>query len=327
MKALTSHVRPAIPTNALKEENNGYMVGPKPRPASMPSVARSVMGSGPAPDSKNHRSFGATAAAGAIHPVSRMSSNTTAHTTHDLSIENSLQFLPQGCSSMRPSAEQPFYGSSSVSCQSEQSSLSSSSVLSQSEQSTMSASDAQLEQKKMSDSTIPMDEVHLAQTPPTVTVTPSNKVIKPDPDQATTHQPKSNQSTVIVKIGGYRPVKPDPDQNPAVATKSMEPGKTGVGKWQLSNFDIGRPLGRGKFGNVYCAREKDTKFVVALKVMFKKQIHDHSIEHQVELEYMCAFLGANFVFLIYIPRQGSQRNRNSIASAPSEHPALVWIFP
>ena len=36
--------------------------------------------------------------------------------------------------------------------------------------------------------------------------------------------------------------------------------------WQLSDFDIGKPLGRGKFGNVYLAREKRTNYVVALKV-------------------------------------------------------------
>lgn len=34
----------------------------------------------------------------------------------------------------------------------------------------------------------------------------------------------------------------------------------------MDNFDIGRPLGKGKFGNVYLAREKSQKFVVALKV-------------------------------------------------------------
>lgn len=87
-----------------------------------------------------------------------------------------------------------------------------------------------------------------------------------------------------------------------------------TGSWELSNFDIGRPLGRGKFkiykiqlffflllifipnlffvhfisqgkfGNVYLAREKDTKFVVALKVLFKKQIHRDNVEHQVRRE-------------------------------------------
>ena len=27
--------------------------------------------------------------------------------------------------------------------------------------------------------------------------------------------------------------------------------------WTLSDFEIGRPLGKGKFGNVYLAREKE----------------------------------------------------------------------
>ncbi|CAD6996449.1 unnamed protein product [Ceratitis capitata] len=54
--------------------------------------------------------------------------------------------------------------------------------------------------------------------------------------------------------------------------------------WSLSNFDIGKPLGRGKFGNVYLAREKESKYVVALKVLFKKQIQESRVEHQVRRE-------------------------------------------
>lgn len=63
-----------------------------------------------------------------------------------------------------------------------------------------------------------------------------------------------------------------------------KPAAKKTGSWELSNFDIGRPLGRGKFGNVYLAREKDTKFVVALKVLFKKQIQLDKVEHQVRRE-------------------------------------------
>lgn len=37
-------------------------------------------------------------------------------------------------------------------------------------------------------------------------------------------------------------------------------------RWQLSDFEIGKALGRGAFGQVYLAREKKNKFVVALKV-------------------------------------------------------------
>jgi len=39
-------------------------------------------------------------------------------------------------------------------------------------------------------------------------------------------------------------------------------------RWQLADFDIGRPLGQGKFGSVYLARERKSKYVVALKVTF-----------------------------------------------------------
>lgn len=55
-------------------------------------------------------------------------------------------------------------------------------------------------------------------------------------------------------------------------------------KWVLTDFEIGRPLGRGKFGNVYLAREKKSKFVIAMKVLFKSQIEKADVEHQVRRE-------------------------------------------
>ncbi|XP_021347995.1 aurora kinase A-B-like [Mizuhopecten yessoensis] len=55
-------------------------------------------------------------------------------------------------------------------------------------------------------------------------------------------------------------------------------------KWTLEDFDIGRPLGKGKFGNVYLAREKSTKYVVALKVLFKSQLQKAGVEHQLRRE-------------------------------------------
>ncbi|XP_055677690.1 aurora kinase C [Lutzomyia longipalpis] len=73
-----------------------------------------------------------------------------------------------------------------------------------------------------------------------------------------------------------------------IESKASTNGSVGTEKpktvWSLSNFDIGRLLGRGKFGNVYIAREKETKYVVALKVLFKKQIQDSGVEHQVRRE-------------------------------------------
>lgn len=54
--------------------------------------------------------------------------------------------------------------------------------------------------------------------------------------------------------------------------------------WTLADFDIGKPLGKGKFGNVYLAREKRSKFIVALKVLFKNVIKSSNNEHQVRRE-------------------------------------------
>lgn len=55
-------------------------------------------------------------------------------------------------------------------------------------------------------------------------------------------------------------------------------------QWSLDDFEIGRPLGKGKFGNVYLAREKQSKFILALKVLFKAQLEKAGVEHQLRRE-------------------------------------------
>lgn len=42
--------------------------------------------------------------------------------------------------------------------------------------------------------------------------------------------------------------------------------------WQVEDFLLGKPLGRGKFGNVYFAKQRSTACPVALKVLFKAQM-------------------------------------------------------
>ncbi|XP_070495920.1 aurora kinase C [Chironomus tepperi] len=102
----------------------------------------------------------------------------------------------------------------------------------------------------------------------------------------------SNQSKNVIKNPNHLnikvPVQKTSNDNPQQPQQlgQHQMGQTQPNKkaWSLVNFDIGRPLGRGKFGNVYLAREKETKFVIALKVLFKKQISDQGIEHQVRRE-------------------------------------------
>lgn len=52
----------------------------------------------------------------------------------------------------------------------------------------------------------------------------------------------------------------------------------------LHDFEVGRALGKGKFGNVYLAREKQSKYIVALKVLSKKQLIKHNVQHQLRRE-------------------------------------------
>ena len=69
---------------------------------------------------------------------------------------------------------------------------------------------------------------------------------------------------------------------PAVAQSDL--GSKPLRKWSLSDFDIGKPLGNGKFGKVYLAREKKSHFIVALKVLYKSQLSKAGVEHQLRRE-------------------------------------------
>ncbi|GMI19986.1 hypothetical protein TrCOL_g6701 [Triparma columacea] len=65
--------------------------------------------------------------------------------------------------------------------------------------------------------------------------------------------------------------------------------------WELNDFVIGKALGKGKFGNVYLAKEKKSKLNVALKVLFKNQMVSGSaplllrreVEIQSRLDHVC----------------------------------------
>lgn len=55
-------------------------------------------------------------------------------------------------------------------------------------------------------------------------------------------------------------------------------------QWVLNDFKIGKPLGRGKLGAMYLAREKRTKYIVALKVLEKSQLLKVGCENQLRQE-------------------------------------------
>ncbi|CAP24824.3 Protein CBR-AIR-2 [Caenorhabditis briggsae] len=66
-------------------------------------------------------------------------------------------------------------------------------------------------------------------------------------------------------------------------TKSKNTPNKG-GKLSINDFEIGRPLGKGKFGSVYLARTKTGHFHCAIKVLFKSQLISGGVEHQLERE-------------------------------------------
>ncbi len=56
-------------------------------------------------------------------------------------------------------------------------------------------------------------------------------------------------------------------------------------EWHLTDFDIGRPLGKGKFGRVYMVRTKvEPKYILALKCLYKSEIVQSRVEKQIRRE-------------------------------------------
>ena len=78
----------------------------------------------------------------------------------------------------------------------------------------------------------------------------------------------------------FFPVEENNSKADAESSMSAETGK----RWQLSDFEVGKALGRGKYGVVFLAREKRTKYVVALKVLYKKELQKGGVEHQLRRE-------------------------------------------
>ncbi|KAK4859591.1 hypothetical protein QYF36_008237 [Acer negundo] len=67
-------------------------------------------------------------------------------------------------------------------------------------------------------------------------------------------------------------------------SKPEEQPKSPEKQWSLKDFEIGKPLGKGKFGRVYVAREVQSKYIVALKLIFKEQIEKYKIHNQLRRE-------------------------------------------
>ncbi|KAL4806972.1 kinase-like domain-containing protein [Aspergillus unguis] len=76
-------------------------------------------------------------------------------------------------------------------------------------------------------------------------------------------------------------------QNPASLRNLDENGdyeQPAPRKLHLGMFEIGKPLGKGKFGRVYLAKERSSGFVCALKVLHKSELQQGGVQKQVRRE-------------------------------------------
>lgn len=92
--------------------------------------------------------------------------------------------------------------------------------------------------------------------------------------------------TGAVTAGGLvKGVQGGPARNnaPTKVTEEIE-GDCKTRKWSLADFEIGKPLGKGKFGHVYLARERRSNFIVALKIIYKSELEAAKVEKQLRRE-------------------------------------------
>ena len=110
---------------------------------------------------------------------------------------------------------------------------------------------------------------HNAQEIKTVTTTTTVPTLPPSPTRKPVPSRASDESTASSqRASGTKPT-----------FEQLEPRN-----FHLGMFEIGKPLGKGKFGRVYLARERSTGFVCALKVMHKSELQQGKVEKQVRRE-------------------------------------------
>ncbi|KAA8492250.1 Aurora kinase A-A [Porphyridium purpureum] len=106
------------------------------------------------------------------------------------------------------------------------------------------------------------------------------------------HRHSKPESQALSKPSNTIPTqKPVPSQiSPTTNTTGLTPPqdqptvKPVRKSWSLDHFDVGKPLGKGKFGNVYLAREKEKQYICALKVLTKNALERSGVEHQLRRE-------------------------------------------
>ncbi|KAF2824221.1 kinase-like protein [Ophiobolus disseminans] len=94
----------------------------------------------------------------------------------------------------------------------------------------------------------------------------------------------SNVAKVIISSTTSRTSELNPSHRRTLTESALYVNPSTPKAWHLGMFEIGKPLGKGKFGRVYLAKEKSSGFVCALKVLHKSELQQGKVEKQVRRE-------------------------------------------
>ncbi|KAI9144370.1 kinase-like domain-containing protein [Paraphysoderma sedebokerense] len=98
--------------------------------------------------------------------------------------------------------------------------------------------------------------------------------------QSNAQSQNPSDSNTFAPKGATKSLAASTSSSTTTSASSSDKPKT----WSLSDFDIGRALGKGKFGRVYLAREKKSGYIVALKILFKSELAQAKVEKQLRRE-------------------------------------------
>ncbi|CAO2652846.1 Nn.00g022570.m01.CDS01 [Neocucurbitaria sp. VM-36] len=102
---------------------------------------------------------------------------------------------------------------------------------------------------------------------------------------ATANASKSaSVAKVTITTTTSRPSELNPSHRRTLTESALYTVPSTPKQWHLGMFEIGKPLGKGKFGRVYLAKERSSGFVCALKVLHKSELQQGKVEKQVRRE-------------------------------------------
>lgn len=99
--------------------------------------------------------------------------------------------------------------------------------------------------------------------------------------------------------GNQLSIQPIQQQTPSLSTYSTNDTPSGMPDCKFDDFEIGRILGKGKLGKVYCAKHKSSGYLIALKVMSKKELSSMKLERNFrrEIEIQSSLYHVNITHL------------------------------